>query len=208
MISMNADRARKVITRSPTRTVGRFPSLKAGRSIHWESQLERDFVYLLEFDPTVLDYREQPETIRLNVDGTPHRYTPDFLARTAFTWIVYEVKPDDKAAQPDMQALFAAATSHYAGRGIQYQVMTEADIRIRPYLDNVTLLLRYRSHPIDADSEADIFDRLACEPGTLGSLSDSFGMAEVMSLLANHRLAADLSQPLDRDSSLLLPEAA
>ena len=59
-------RARRVITRSPTRTVGRFPSLKCGRTIHWESQLERDFVLRLEFDEGVVSYREQPETIEVS----------------------------------------------------------------------------------------------------------------------------------------------
>lgn len=202
-------RARRVITRSPTRTVGRFPSLKAGRSIHWESQLERDFVYLLEFDPAVLDYREQPETTRLTVDGKPHRYTPDFLVQTASLMVIYEVKPADKAAHPDMVALFAKAAEHYAGRGMRHQVVTEADIRIRPYLDNVTLLLRYRGHPIDPDIEARILDRLACEPATVGelvaALAPQNGLAEVMALLANHRLAADLAGRLDRDSVIRLP---
>ena len=54
MVMRGAERARRVITRSPTRTVGRFPSLKGNCMIHWESQLERDFVYLLEFDRAVL----------------------------------------------------------------------------------------------------------------------------------------------------------
>lgn len=202
-------RARRVITRSPTRTVGRFPSLKAGRSIHWESQLERDFVYLLEFDPIVLDYREQPETIRLTIDGKPRRYTPDFLVRTASLMVVYEVKPADKAAHPDMVALFAAAADHYAGRGMRHQVATEADIRIRPYLDNVGLLLRYRSHPVDADIEARILDRLAFEPAPLGELVAALAphadMAEVLALLANRRLAADLARRLDRDAVIRLP---
>lgn len=202
-------RARRVITRSPTRTVGRFPSLKAGRSIHWESQLERDFVYLLEFDPAVLDYREQPETIRLVVDGEARRYTPDFFVRTASAMAVYEVKPADKAIRPDLSALFTKAAEHYAGRGMRYQVMTEADIRIRPYLDNVALLLRYRAHPVDPDLEAEVLDRLASEPAALGELiaelSPQVGLAEVLALLANHRLAADLAARLDRDSIIRLP---
>lgn len=138
-------RARQVITRSPTRTVGRFPSLKAARTIHWESQLERDFVYLLELDPVVLSYREQPETVALQVDGIARRYTPDFLVRTAAAWLVYEVKPADKAAESDTAALMAAAAEHYAGRGMRHQVVTESEIRVRPYLDNLMLLLRYRN---------------------------------------------------------------
>ena len=62
-------RARRVITRGPTRVVGKFPSVKSGRSHHWESQLERDRMHQLELDPTVIEFREQPETLTLEVDG-------------------------------------------------------------------------------------------------------------------------------------------
>lgn len=209
MVMRGAERARRVITRSPTRTVGRFPSLKGNRMIHWESQLERDFVYLLEFDRAVLEFREQPEVFRLTIEGKPRQYTPDFLVRTASELVIYEVKPADKATHPDMVALFAAAAAHCASRGMRYQVVTEADIRVRPYLDNVALLLRYRSHPVASAVETRL--RRLLNNGAVAlselnlALQPDAGKAEVMALLARHCLAADLSGHLDEASLIRLP---
>lgn len=204
-------RARRVITRSPTRTVGRFPSLKAARTIHWESQLERDFVYLLELDPMVLSYREQPETVTLQVDGTPRRYTPDFLVRTAAVMVVYEVKPADKVATPEVAALMACAAEHYAGRGMRYRVVTENEIRVQPYLNNVMLALRYQRHPVTPDVVDVVRQLLGSQTLSIGALADCLadaraGMAEVLALLATHWLEADLAaRPLSRDTLVRLP---
>lgn len=203
-------RARRVITRSPTRTVGRFPSAKSRRSVHWESQLERDFVYLLEFDLAVLEYREQPETISLSVEGVARRYTPDFLVRTAAGHIVYEVKPRDKAVHPDIAVVLAQAAEHYAARGMGYQVVTETEIRRRPYLDNVRLLLRYQAHPVEPDTRTLVTGGLKQGPLTVGQvqahLAPAAGFAEIYAMLATHQLVADLSAPLNHDSLIHLPE--
>lgn len=204
-------RARRVITRSPTRTVGRFPSLKASRTIHWESQLERDFVYLLEFDPVVLTYREQPETIHMQVGGVPRRYTPDFLVRTESAMAVYEVKPADKAATPEVAELMTCAAEHYAGRGMRYRVVTEVEIRVQPYLDNVMLLLRYQRHPVAPNIAVMVRVLLGNGPLMMGVLADCLGeagagAAEVLALVATHQLKADLvTRLLSRDTLIQLP---
>jgi len=203
-------RARRVITRSPTRTVGRFPSAKSRRSVHWESQLERDFICLLEFDPAILEYREQPETISLKLDGVIRRYPPDFLVRTAAGYGVYEVKPGDKVAHPDIAPVLARAAEHYAARGMGYQVVTEAEIRRRPYLDNVRLLLRYQAHPVEADIMAGVIGCLERSPLSVGQvlehLAPTAGLAELYAMLATHQLKADLSLSLGSDSLIHLPD--
>lgn len=202
-------RARRVITRSPTRTVGRFPSAKSRRSVHWESQLERDFICLLEFDPAVLEYREQPETISLKLDGTIRRYTPDFLVRTATGYTVYEVKPGDKVALPDVAPVLAQAAEHYAARGMGYQVVTETEIRRRPYLDNVRLLLRYQAHPVGMDVRTRLLGCLERSPLPVGQvleqLAPAAGPAELYAMLATHQLQTDLSVALGSDSLIHLP---
>jgi len=48
----------------------------------FESSLERDFLLLLDFDPEVVLYEEQPVTINYHDDqGRRRRYTPDVLVR-------------------------------------------------------------------------------------------------------------------------------
>jgi hypothetical protein len=43
--------------------IGRFPSLKLGRMVDFESLIERDFIYVLDFEPDVESFSEQPLTI-------------------------------------------------------------------------------------------------------------------------------------------------
>lgn len=138
------------------------------------------------------------------VGNCSRRYTPDFLVRTAAAWLVYEVKPADKATAPDTAALMAAAADHYAGRGMHHQVVTENEIRVRPYLDNVVLLLRYQRHTIAPELEVLTRRLVGDRPLQLGQLADELapagGVADALCLLANHRLWADLTLPLNRTS--------
>jgi hypothetical protein len=55
---------------------GRFVSRKMKRNISWESSLERDLFYLLENDPAVEIYEEQP----LEIVYGKKKYTPDCMA--------------------------------------------------------------------------------------------------------------------------------
>lgn len=56
------------------------PSRKLDRSTAFESSLERDLFALLEFDPNVVHYEEQPIKIEyLNAESKPRSYTPDIL---------------------------------------------------------------------------------------------------------------------------------
>jgi hypothetical protein len=36
------------------RWIGKFPSIKLNRMVGYESLIERDFIYLLDFDPAAL----------------------------------------------------------------------------------------------------------------------------------------------------------
>jgi hypothetical protein len=52
---------------------------KRGGLVQFESELERKLILLLERDPTVHDYRSQPETFHFEDEaGRQRRYTPDF----------------------------------------------------------------------------------------------------------------------------------
>ncbi len=63
-------RVRKFTNRgSTTKVIGKFPSLKNGKPVWWESQLERDFLYLLEIDDDVVSYYEQPLRIPYRLNG-------------------------------------------------------------------------------------------------------------------------------------------
>ena len=84
-----------------TNVVSRFPSRKMGFVVQAESHRhELALVYVLEHDPEVIAYWDQPEALKityLSANGRPTSpmITPDYLAvgKTGIEWI--EVKPHD-----------------------------------------------------------------------------------------------------------------
>lgn len=207
MTHLRGSRARTVLTPSLTWIKGRFPSRKSGRTVHWESQLERDLVYLLEFDPAVVEYAEQPETTTVEWQGRRRRYTPDFRVVRRDGVCMVEVKPLERALKPDVRAFLERLADHYAERGLRFLVMTEREIRRQPWLANVTLLLRYQRWNVPADVERAISKALAaqhCLP--LGELAEllpgSDGLAHVYALICRRVLDADLSKPLAPDTPI------
>lgn len=91
---------------------GYQPSVSGTGVVEHESALERDFVTLTRFDPSVVLIESQPETICwTDGDGRSHRYTPDYrVVRNDRTEIV-EVKyrADLRDGWPKLRPAFTAA---------------------------------------------------------------------------------------------------
>ncbi|MEO3341036.1 TnsA endonuclease N-terminal domain-containing protein, partial [Acinetobacter baumannii] len=69
---------RRITNRGRDRVIGKFASLKMQQIIQWESQIERDCCYWLEFDRDVIAYRSQPLIISYIFEDRKLRHTPDF----------------------------------------------------------------------------------------------------------------------------------
>jgi hypothetical protein len=147
----DAVRARDPINRSTGLVRGKFPSLKTGRTVHWESQLERDAVLLFEFSTGVKTYREQPITTYYALDGKTRRYTPDFeITLVSGQVILIEIKPEERLNSADERHRFNRITEHFAEQGRLFVVFTERDIRHPILLENLRLLFRHRCTPWSA----------------------------------------------------------
>lgn len=85
--------SRKITNAGSRKVIGKFPSLKMNTAIWWESQIERDYIYLLESDPIVLSYKSQPFSMNYTSLGKKRTYTPDFWVERADFQQVVEVKP-------------------------------------------------------------------------------------------------------------------
>lgn len=142
-------RLRKISNKGTKKVIGKFSSLKMGQVIWWESQIERDYIYLLEFDPDVVSYEEQPLRIEYYLDGKKHRYTPDFLVRKADKRIIVEVKREEEALKEKNQCIFRIVSYMCACNGYEFIVVTNTMIRLQPRLDNIKLLTKYQRTPID-----------------------------------------------------------
>ena len=68
--------------------------MKMQRMIAFELLLERDFLYLLDYDPVVMQFEEQPERIAYEYGEKTHHYTPDFRVVEAEQTALVECKPE------------------------------------------------------------------------------------------------------------------
>jgi hypothetical protein len=128
--------------------IGRFPSLKLERMVDFESLIERDFIYLLDFDSDVVSFTEQPFTIEYEHGGKVLRYTPDFhVIRNGKSSLV-ECKPEKVVDSARNQRKFAAAQAWCATQGWTFEVVTDAQLRSGYRLSNVRLLTQFARYPI------------------------------------------------------------
>ncbi|MBA3016528.1 MAG: TnsA endonuclease N-terminal domain-containing protein [Proteobacteria bacterium] len=135
-------RSRKVVSRSRARPTGKFPSSKMKRMIQWESPHELNAYRLLDADPEVLSFYEQPLVINYILDGVQHRHYPDILVETQTSKELWEVKTRDEALKPKNILRTKLMCNELPNHGYQYRVALAEDLARNPRLTNALLLLR------------------------------------------------------------------
>ncbi|MFA6262461.1 MAG: TnsA endonuclease N-terminal domain-containing protein [Bacteroidia bacterium] len=181
--------ARKVVSRSPVRTVRiiNLPGL-FNKPVECESSLERDFVYRAALCPGVVGIRHQPFKLTL---ASGRRYTPDFLAYHADgSHVVVEIKRAAKVS--GYRATFDEAARVFLARSMRFAVFDERAVRERKGHRRAALILRYRKWTAADESKARILDVVADFPNgiTLNSLCARSDAAreDVFHLLATRAL--------------------
>src|SRR5688500_18429892 len=92
------------------RFICKFPSLRMNTIVLCESLLERDFVYLLEYDHVdVRAFYAQACRVYYRFDGRKRFYTADFYVVRGDRKQVVEVKPDAKAQEPEKREILRIA---------------------------------------------------------------------------------------------------
>ena len=134
---------RKITNKGVKKNIGKFPSIKMGRNIWYESILESDLIDLLEFDPDVIRYKEQPFRIKYIYEGKRRSYIPDIFAQRKNKLQAIEVKPEEKASTKSNRLRYQVISSILEFYGIEFVVATEKMIRIQPLLENVQLCWGY-----------------------------------------------------------------
>jgi hypothetical protein len=123
--------------------IGRFPSLKMRRMVAFESLIEQDYLYLLDFEPDVLAFSEQPLQIEYVWEEKKHHYTPDFHVILEKGEELIECKPRKLVDRDDNQRKFRAAQEWCCNKGLCFRVVTEEEIRAGNRLNNIKLLTRH-----------------------------------------------------------------
>jgi len=189
----------------------------------FESSLERDFLLLLDFDPDVEFYEEQPLTITYDDRGRRRTYTPDVFVRYRIDPfqakptppLLFEVKYRDDLRQHwrEYRPKFRAAGRYARQHDWRFRLVTERHIRI-PYLDNVKFLRSYPAMVINASYRTWLLHTLLelgeTTPARLltAMSQDRWQQAEILptlwQLIATRQIATDLRQPLTMQSRIQL----
>jgi hypothetical protein len=140
--------SRKIPRRGSKKNIGKFPSLKMGKTLWWEALTERDAMFLYEYDRDVSSYEEQPDPIYYILNDKRHRYTPDFRVVRGEQIEIVEVKPKDKLESEGLKEAFAEIARACESEGHKFIVITDELIRVEPKLGNIKMLYRYAMIPI------------------------------------------------------------
>jgi hypothetical protein len=119
------------------KNLGKFASVKTGRVAWYESLLERDYMYLLDYEGDVSYWQEQPLRMRFSHGGKVHCYTPDLEVHRSAKKQLIEVKPKVQVESGRWDILFRAASSICEQEGYEFLVLTDEIIRMQPRLENV-----------------------------------------------------------------------
>jgi hypothetical protein len=206
---------RTVSNRGRRNVIGYFPSLKMRRMVQFESTLERDLIYLLDFDPQVAEFEEQPLKIVYQHEGKRLSYTPDFQAvSTNGRIVLLECKPHYFVSREENQRKFSAAQAWCAERGWLFQVVTDKQLQTGYRVQNVKLLTQHARHEVEVQVKGSIFAFLvsARRPLTIGDVMLTVNPAEptaiiipILHMAYHHELYLPLNNaPLNSRSPISL----
>lgn len=200
------------------RPVRRFPSYKnqgnypgwlwsvtMGRLVGYESLLERDRLWLADFEPTVLGIASQPLWMSGRDGSVLRRHVPDFLLKTETGFTVVDVKPEKMLTNPDVAAALGWAARVFAARGWRFEIWSGADPVV---LRNVRFLAAgRRPAAIDVDALGKVADALrpgmtVAEAESASGIRPKAARGAVLALLWHGLWVTDLTRPLSPDSIL------
>ena len=194
--------------------IGRFPSLKLDRMVAFESLIERDLIYMLDFEPDVTWFTEQPFTIPYQYEGKPRSYTPDFHIIRDDQNILIECKPQKFIGKDDNQHKFAAAQAWCVAKGWVFQVISDEQLRRGHRVRNIKLLTQFARYDIGSAVRHHIRTFLASTPGSIRVADVMVGVAPerpqmviipILHLAFHHELVLPLDEaPISTDSPVRL----
>ncbi len=198
---------------------GVIKNTKANRMSGFESTLERDFYFLLDFHDH--DFEEQPVLIEFDHEGSRRKYTPDVLVtfKSSPMGVVdrkpelYEIKyrEDLRKEWPACKPRFKAARRYARKRDWKFKIITEKEIR-GPQLETAQFLRGFKKKPADQKSIKKLLSAIAIlgdtNPDSLLSYitTDAWERAELVKiiwhLVATKRIKCDLSKMLTMKCTL------
>ncbi len=193
------------------------PTQKSERKVpmvHCEGWIERDYSYLLGYDPMVVSYEEQPCTISYIFDKKKRSYTPDF----AVYWrhqqpSLVECKPVSKLNDPENLQKWTAARLWCQQHHYTFMLVTDVALRERgSLLSNIKLLAGHGHQRIMPQAKDYLLRTIQAESRALSvaelverspQLKPNVVRSCVWHLLYTRELCADLTRPLNVMTTLI-----
>ncbi len=138
---------------------------QVNKPVQFESSLERDFIYLLEFNSNVKFYLEQPLEIKFeDLEGKKRKYTPDFIVEYfdgKIELIEIKYKSVLISKRDELEVKFDAAKKFCKKNKFEFKVITDEYIRNEKEseLINYKFLSRYRSFFKNINLNKSAFER-------------------------------------------------
>jgi putative transposase len=195
---------------------GTYPSQKMGLTIQFEShKVELWAIYLMEHDPTVLEFYDQPSSFKIqytNKSGRKigHYHTPDFFVLSAdnAAWVEWKTEAQLQKLSEKYPTRYQIAAdgswrcppgeAYAEPLGLKYQVCTDASLD-PIYIQNLIFLEDYLRFTADSNPSmlARVKEIVKTSPGiTLASLLASesqLGANDIYAMLVLDQLYVALS---------------
>ena len=159
-------RSRKIVSRSSARPKGKYPSWKMRRMVQWESENELNAFRLLDCDPDVTRFHEQPCEVMYFIDGQARSHYPDILVEKNGRKELWEVKPESEAEEHRIAARTALLVQGLPLWGYTYRVVLANDLGMQPRLANARFLLGFGRRGV-TDCEQEFIRRALIRHGCL-----------------------------------------
>ena len=143
-------RSRKVVSRSRARSAGKYPSWKMRRMVQWESENELNAFRLLDCDPNVTRFNEQPCEIMYALHGQAMRHYPDILVEKNGRKELWEVKSETRAQELEVVSRTKLLTEELPQWGYTYLVVLAKDLAMQPQLANACFFLGFGRSAVSA----------------------------------------------------------
>ncbi len=136
-------RARKVVSRSKARPTGKYPSWKMQRMMQWESVHELHAFRLLDADPNIFQFVEQPLVVTYVLDGLEHKHYPDVMVKLRSAKELWEVKSEGEAQDPETVRRTELMATWLPTFGFRYRLVIAETLTFGAALANASELLHY-----------------------------------------------------------------
>ncbi len=207
--------ARKIVNTRSRKNIGFFPSRKNERLVAFESLIERDYIFLLEYDRDVICYKEQSLEITYRDSNRLRKCYPDFEVQRKGRKQLIEVKQHAKLVkilhdETTINKFNAVALYCDANGYSDFKIVTDKDIRTGNALKNISLLFSYSNIIVPKDIRNAIISVLVSsdQVQTINQLlsracvkeNNSIIYAYILNMLYYQVISTNLEETITRNS--------